>query len=51
MRGAGKSWVKAHEFDTATDFKELEIAQRLEKGFIKRKTTEYEIDKNRIRKG
>ena len=39
--------MEAHRFDTAKDFKESKIAQRLEKGFSKRKTTEYEIDKRK----
>ena len=51
VRGADKSWVEIHRFDTAKDFKESEIAQRLEKGFSKRKQIEVKIDKNGIRKG
>ena len=42
VRGADKSWVEIHRFDTAKDFKESDIAQRLDKEFSKRKTREYD---------
>ena len=42
VRGADKSWVESHRFGTANDFKESEIAQRLDKEFSMRKTREYD---------
>ena len=42
VRGPDKSWVETHRFGNADDFKNSEIAKKLDKEFCKRKTREYD---------